>query len=220
MTTARAQFDKELEDLNKEILKMGSIIERQIYEAVESLVKKDGKMAQKVIDVDEKVDDLHLAIEEKCVSLIALQQPLARDLRTIFAGIKLVTDLERISDLAVDIAEITLALIDEDYIKPLVDIPRMSNTAINIVETALNSYVEGDPEKAKTIFDMEEEVDNLYVQIFRELLFFMIQDPKTIRQATHLLMVGRHLERIADHGTNIGEMVIYGETGERVKLNT
>lgn len=220
MTTARAQFDKELEDLNKEILKMGSIIERQIYEAVESLVKKDAKIAQKVIDVDEKVDDLHLAIEEKCVNLIALQQPLARDLRTIFAGIKLVTDLERISDLAVDIAEITLALIDEEYIKPLVDIPRMSKTAINIVETALNSYVEGDPEKAKTIFDMEEEVDNLYVQIFRELLFFMIQDPKTIRQATHLLMVGRHLERIADHGTNIGEMVIYGETGERVKLNT
>ena len=219
MTTARALFDKELEELHRDILKMGGIVERQIYEAVDSLAKKDHKLAEKVIDEDEKVDDLQLLIEDKCVSLIALQQPLAGDLRSIFVGIKLVTDLERISDLAVDIAEITVALIDEEYIKPLVDIPRMAKIARSIVEIALNAYVQKDAEKAKSIFPLEEEMDNLYDQIFRELLLIMIQDPKTIHQATHLLMVGRHLERIADHGTNIAEMVIYGETGERIKLN-
>lgn len=219
MTTARALFDKDLKELHKEILKMGGIVERQIFEAVDSLAKKDQKLAKKVIDEDEKVDELQLLIEDKCVSLIALQQPLARDLRSIFVGIKLVTDLERISDLAVDIAEITVALIGEEYIKPLVDIPRMAKIARSIVEIALNAYVQRDAEKAKSVFPLEEEMDNLYDQIFRELLLIMIQDPKTIHQATHLLMVGRHLERIADHGTNIGEMVIYGETGERVKLN-
>lgn len=219
MTTARALFDRELKELHKEILKMGGIVERQIYEAVDSLARKDQQLAEKVINEDETVDELQLLIEDKCVSLIALQQPLARDLRSIFAGIKLVTDLERISDLAVDIAEITVALINEEYIKPLVDIPRMARIARSIVEIALNAYVQKDAEKAKSIFSLEEEMDNLYDQIFRELLLIMIQDPKTIHQATHLLMVGRHLERIADHGTNIGEMVIYGVTGERVKLN-
>lgn len=219
MSTIRSSFDRELDELHQDILRMGGIVEQQIYEAVESLVKKDAELAEAVINRDSLVDDLQLSIEDKCVKLIARQQPIAKDLRTIFVGIKLVTDLERISDRAVDIAEITKRLLKQQYIKPLIDIPRMAQISQRMIGMALDAYVRRDVKMAQELYHLEEEIDHLYSQIFRELLFIMIEDPKTVSQATHLLFVGRHLERIGDHGTNIGEMVVYLETGERVKLN-
>lgn len=219
MVPTRSHFDKELKDLHQNILKMGSIVEQQIFDAVQSLAKQDEDLASKVIEEDDKVDNLQFEIEDMCVRLIARQHPMAKDLREIFTGIKLVTDLERMSDRAVDIAKITLRLLDQNYIKPLIDIPRMAKITQNMVKTALDSYVKHDIKLARSLYDNEEKVDNLYSQIFRELLVFMIEDPRKISQATHLLFVGRHLERVADHATNIGEMTIYLVTGKREFLN-
>jgi len=219
MPPTRSRFDKELENLHQKVLKMGSIVEQQIFDAVQSLVKQDENLANKVIDDDDKVDKLQLEIEDMCVKLIARQHPMAKDLREIFTGIKLVTDLERMSDRAVDIARITLRLLNQKYIKPLIDIPRMAEITQNMVKVALDSYVKHDVDLARSLYQDEEKVDNLYSQIFRELLVFMIEDPKKISQATHLLFVGRHLERVADHATNIGEMTIYLVTGKRENLN-
>ncbi len=219
MSASRQWFDKDLDELNQEILKMGGIIEQQIYDAVESLISKDLGLAETVINRDDQVDELQQIIEDKCIRLVIRQQPMAKDMRTIFAGIKLVTDLERISDTAVNISRIAKRIIDEQYIKPLIDIPRMAKVAQNIVRVALDSFVRRDINMAESLFDMEEEIDHLYAQIFRELLVIMMENPKTISQATQLLMVARHLERIGDHSTNIGEMVVYLETGKRIKLN-
>jgi phosphate transport system protein len=219
MSAPRLSLDKDLDELNQDILKMGGIIEQQIYEAVECLINKDRDLAEKVIKRDDEVDELQQIIEDKSVRLVIRQQPIAKDLRTIFVGIKLVTDLERISDIAVNIARIANRIIDQQYIKPLIDIPRMAKIAQTIVRVALDSYVRRDVNMAESLFDMEEEIDHLYSQIFRELLVIMMENPRTISQATQLLMVARHLERIGDHSTNIGEMVVYLETGKRIKLN-
>ena len=218
MSAPRQWFDKDLDELNQEILKMGGIIEQQIYDAVESLISKDLDLAEKVIERDDQVDELQQIIEDRSVRLV-IQQPIAKDLRAIFVGIKLVTDLERISDIAVNIAKIARRILKEKYIKPLIDIPRMAKIAQNIVRVALDSYVKRDIKMAESLFDLEEEIDHLYAQIFRELLVIMLENPRTISQATQLLMVARQLERIGDHSTNIGEMVVYLETGKRIKLN-
>lgn len=219
MSASRSKFDKDLSNLNKEILEMGSVIEQQIHDATESLINQDQNLAEKVIKRDDNVDNLQCLIEDHCIKLIMHQQPLAKDLRIIFTGIKIATDLERISDIAVNIAKIAKNLCKQHYIKPLIDIPRMASTAQEIIKLALDSYVQRDIDKAKSLSTLEEHIDSLYSQIFREILVIMIQKPSTISQGTQLLLVGRHLERIGDHSTNIGEMVIYQETGQRVKLN-
>ncbi|MGB9813139.1 MAG: phosphate signaling complex protein PhoU [Thermovenabulum sp.] len=215
MTNLRSGFDKELEALQQDILKMGSMVEQQIYNAVESLVRKDEKLARKVIEDDDIVDNMQHSIEDKCIKLIARQHPLAKDLRVIFTGVKIVTDLERMSDNAVDIARTTIRLLAEEYIKPLIDIPRMAQLAKDMVKDALDAYVNEDVEAAKKVCEADDVIDHLYSQIFRELLLIMMQDPKTISQATSLLFVGRYLERIADHATNLGEWIIFMVTGEK-----
>jgi len=219
MSVPRQWFDKDLDELNQEILKMGGIIEEQIYDAVKSLISRDLDLAEKVIERDDQVDELQQIIEDKSVRLVIRQQPIAKDLRAIFVGIKLVTDLERISDIAVNIARIAKRILKEEYVKPLIDIPRMAKIAQNIVRVALDLYVKRDVNMVESLIDMEEEIDHLYSQIFRELLVIMSENPRTISQATQLLMVARQLERIGDHSTNIGEMVVYLETGKRIKLN-
>lgn len=219
MSTPRSKFDKDLLNLNKEILKMGAIIEQQIDEATASLINQDKDLAEKVIQRDDDINKLHYFIEDHCIGLIIHQQPLAKDLRRIFTAIKISTDLERISDIAVNIAHIAKDLWNQHYVKPLIDIPQMAKTAREIIKLALDSYVQKDTHKAKGLTSLEEYIDSLYSQIFRELLLIMIERPKTISQGTQLLLVGRHLERIGDHSTNIGEMVIYQETGQRIKLN-
>jgi phosphate transport system protein len=215
----RSGFQRELDELYQDVLKMGSIVEQQIFNAVESLKNKDKELAEKVIKDDDIVDNLETSIEDKCIKLIARQQPIAKDLRIIFTGIKIVTDLERMSDYATDIAKFTIRLLGEKYVKPLIDIPRMSEKTRKMVKDALDAYVHEDTELARQVCADDDEIDHLYKQIFNELLIIMMQDPKTIKQATQLLFSARALERIADHATNLGEWVIFQVTGKKKDLN-
>ncbi|AZR74468.1 phosphate transport system regulatory protein PhoU [Anoxybacter fermentans] len=212
---ARRSFDEELNALKEEMLKMGSYVEEAIHKAVKSLAEQDVELAVEVCEKDERIDEYEVLIEEKCIRLIALQQPVAKDLRTIGMIIKIITDLERIGDNACNIARITQKIGKEPLIKPLIDIPRMADLACEMVHQSLNAFVNQDPELAREIARKDDEVDILNAQIFRELLTFMMADPSTINQSTYLLFVGRYLERIADHATNICERIIYMTTGQR-----
>jgi phosphate transport system protein len=215
----RSAFHTELHELQNAILKMGAMVEGAIAKAIEALTKQDTEVAQTVVDGDDAIDAVQLDIEAKSLRLLALQQPLARDLRFIGTALKIVTDLERIGDHAVDIARIALRLAKEDYIKPLIDIPRMADLARGMLRDSLTAYVHQDLELAQGLAEADHTVDSLYQQVFRELLVFMMEDPKTIRQATQLLFVAQHLERVADHATNLGEGLIYMATGQRKDLN-
>ncbi|KJS20578.1 MAG: PhoU family transcriptional regulator [Clostridiaceae bacterium BRH_c20a] len=215
----RSNYQNALDTLEKEILKMGSLVEEQISLSVTSLAKQDSKLAQKVIDQDDIIDVLELEIEEQILKLIATQQPMAKDLRRIAAGFKIITDLERIGDNAVDIAKTTLRIGNEPLIKPLIDIPRMAEIAQNMLKEALDSYINEDIELAQSLAAKDDIVDGLHAQIIRELLTYMLENPKNIKQGTQLMFVSRYLERIADHTTNLGENVIYLVTAERQDLN-
>ncbi len=215
----RNSFDQGLQQLHNDILRMGSIVEKQIYLSIEALINQDGELAVKVENDDDLVDALQKEIEDKCVKLIAMQQPLAKDLRNIFTTIKLVTDLERIADHAVDIARITRRLIGKKYIKELVDIPKMSTMVQEMIRMSIDAYVDGNVEKAYEICKMDDEVDKLYKMVFIELLEYMRKDSSTIQQAAEFLFVCKFLERVADHTTNICESTIYMVTGEQVDLN-
>ena len=217
MTSTRQSYNQELEALRQEILTMGTRVERAIDQAVASLAAHDFDLARSVMDGDDFIDELESDIEDKCIVLIATQQPLARDLRIISTGLKITTDLERVGDHAFDIAKITLAIGDEPLIKPLVDIPRMSAMAQNMLKDSLTAYINLDITMAEQVCADDDAVDDLYAHVFRELLACMTQDPTTIKQATQLLFVARYLERVADHATNIAEWVIYLATGHRMR---
>ncbi len=219
MGSTRHAFDRALEELQQEILRMGSLVEQSIYNSVHSLATKNEKLAEEVIKGDAVIDQMETDIEHQCLKLIATQQPIACDLRKISTGFKIITDLERMADHSVDIARVTKRLAGQPLIKPLVDIPRMAALAQQMVKDGLDAYVKGDVDLAKSLHDKDDEVDHIYAQIFRELLTYMMEDPRTITQATYLVFVGRYLERIADHATNIAERVIYLVTGERPDLN-
>lgn len=215
----RGSFDTNLQDLHNDLLRMGSIVEKQIYQCIEALVNQDETLANQVIENDDLVDNLQKEIEGKCIKLIATQQPLALDLRNIFTSTKIVTDLERMADHAVDIAKITKRLIGEKYIKQLIDIPRMADIVKEMIKLSLDAYVEGNVEKAYAVCKMDDKIDAIYKQVFSELLVIMMSDSKTINQATQFLFVCKFLERVADHVTNICEWTIYLVTGEQVDLN-
>jgi len=216
---ARSGFRRELEQLQSELLKMGTLVEELIFKAVKSMVNKDAELAEEVVNTDDVVDQMALDIEAKCLSLIALQQPMARDLRIIGMALRFVIDLERMGDHASGISKITIRLKDQEYIKPLIDIPRMGDIAREMLKKSLKSYLEEDVSLSWSLVEDERIMDGLYNQVFRELLAFMMQDPRTIDQATSLLLAAGHLERIADHITNLGEMVIYMVEGTRLDLN-
>ncbi|AEM78988.1 phosphate transport system protein [Thermoanaerobacter thermohydrosulfuricus] len=215
----RTHFEKELEELHYDVLKMGSLVEEAIANAIASLVNHDTELAQKVIDDDDRIDKIEVEIDNKCAKIMVTQQPIARDLRIVLTGLKIVTDLERMADHAVDIAKTTLRIAHQKYIKPLIDIPRMAEIVREMVKMSLDSYVRQDLELARAIGEKDDIVDALYKQIFRELLTYMMEDPRNIDQATQFLFVARYLERIADHATNICEWVIYLDTGEHIDLN-
>jgi phosphate transport system protein len=217
--SARKNFQDELKHLSEDLLMMGNMVEQCIVKAVQALKEQDVALAQEVIDGDEKIDSIELVIEDRCLKLIAQQQPMAKDLRKIATALKIITDLERIADHACDIAKICVRIGDEPLIKPLVDIPRMAEMARTMVKTALDSFVEENVQLAYQVAKDDDEIDALYNQIFRELLTYMMEDPKNIRQATYLLFVSSYLERIGDHATNLGEWLIYMVTGERKELN-
>jgi len=215
----REGFSQELEELFQDILYMGGLVKKSIQKAVHSLKNQDLEAAREVIEKDDIIDDLELKIEEKCMSLIARQQPMARDLRRIGTALKIITDLERIADHSCNIARITLAIADEPHIKPLIDIPRMGQRAVDMLKKALEAFINEDVDLAYQVCNMDDEVDHLHSQIFRELLTYMIEDPRKIKQATHLLFASSYLERIGDYATNLGEWLIFMVTGERKELN-
>lgn len=217
--SSRQHYLDKLADLQRELLRMGCSMEEAVKKAITALVNHDAELAQEVIDGDEDIDDLLIAIESQCVKLIATEQPVAKDLRLIFTALKISTDLERMADYAVDIAKIAIRLADEVYIKPLIDIPRMADLAIDMVQNSLEAYVKQDALTAEKISRRDDIIDGLYKQIFRELLTYMIEDPKNINQATYFIFVARSLERIGDHATNLCEWIIYLVTGERKDLN-
>lgn len=213
----RQSYEKELETLREEILRMGGLVSRAIEDAVQSLARQDINLARKVLAGDDAIDQMEMDIEDKCMVLIARQQPMARDLRIIGTGLKITTDLERMGDHAFDIARVTERLANQPLIKPLVDIPRMAGMAQKMLSQSLEAYLKLDIAMAEQVCLADNEVDDLYQQVFRELLTYMMEDPRTISQATQLIFVGRYLERIADHATNIAEWVIYLVTGQRLR---
>jgi len=212
-------LENRLSSLKEDILKMGRLLQEQIYKSIRSLVNKDLVLAREVIAKDDIIDKMELDIESKCLCLIALKQPLAGDLRFIGTALRIIVDLERMGDHAEDIAKIAVDLHEQTYMKPLIDIPKMAQIAEDMVVIALKAFVDGDTAMAMSLVAMEKQVDALYDEVFKELLSYMMRDQGNIPQATSLLLVAGHLERIADHATNLGEMVIYIVEGKRVDLN-
>jgi phosphate transport system protein len=204
-----AIFDDELSSLKEMVLKIGSMVETAIHNSVQSLVDRDSDLAKEVIKKDHQINALEVKIDEECIRLIALRQPVARDLRFIITTMKITTDLERMGDLAVNIAERALELNEEPILKPYIDIPRMAEISEGMVRDSLDAFVKGCTKLPHEVIKKEDEVDKLNVQVFNELLFYMIQDPSTVSRATRITYISKYLERIADHATNIAEMVFY-----------
>lgn len=202
-------FHEELDGLKQTLLAMGALVEDQIRCVMRALVERDGELAQDVIDRDRQVNAYDVEIDEKCVELLALHQPTAGDLRFITTAMKIVTDLERIGDQAVNIAQRAIELNEEPQLKPYIDLPRMAEKAQRMVKEALDAFVARDTELARQVCAKDAEVDGIKEQVFRELLTYMMSDPKTIPRAIRLMLISRFLERVADHATNIAEMVIY-----------
>ncbi len=202
-------FDQKLGDLKQRMLKMAGAVEQSIQEAVRSLTTRDDALAQKVISDEKDIDQMEIEIEEEALTLFALRQPVASDLRFIAAVIKANTDLERINDKAIDIAQEALILNRLPLLKPFIDIPRMADVAQWMVKNALDAFVNRDVALADAVRLRDDELDNLRDQIFRELLTYMMVDPATIDRAIHLILISRHLERIGDHASNIAEDVVY-----------
>jgi len=215
----RSTFHQELEDLQQDILRMGTLVEERIAQAVQALADGDKAAAEAIIAGDDEIDRMQLDIETRCFEIIATQQPLATDLRIVGTAIKIVGDLERMADHAVDIAKVTRRIGGEPLIKPLIDIPRMSEIALRMTRDALRAYVRRDPQAPEEMLKADDEVDHLYSQVMRELLVYMMEDPRMIHQGMHLLFVAQHIERVADHATNLGEAVIFMVSGERHDLN-
>jgi phosphate transport system protein len=210
----RRVFSENLSELQDETLAMGSMVEEAIRCSVDSLKNRNMKEAQKVIDDDSLIDKKQYEIEDRCTTLLATQQPMASDLRVLIAILNIASELERIGDHAEGIARITLMLADEPPVKPLIDIPRMAEKAQGMLRRSLISLAERDADSAVSIAAEDDEVDNLYDQVYRELLVIMLSDPRTIQRATRLLWAAHNLERIADRVTNICERVVYTIKGE------
>ncbi|MDD3905730.1 MAG: phosphate signaling complex protein PhoU [Candidatus Omnitrophica bacterium] len=211
-------FDQELKELNKDILRMGCYAEEAIFKSIESLKNRDASLAKNVIKGDADVDKLELDIDEKCIDLIARYQPMAKDLRFITTGMKLNTELERIADIAVDIAQRSLELSNKPLLKPLVDIPRLTAVAQGMVKLSVDSFVKQDVGLARKVILSDSEADLLRDTISKELVDdYMMKDPSSAPRAVQLLLITRFLERICDHTTNIAEDVIYMVQAEVVK---
>jgi phosphate transport system protein len=204
-----SHFQQELNQLKSELLKMAGLVERAINNAVEALVHRDTSLAERTIAEDNQIDKMELTVDEHCLKLLALHQPMAADLRFITSAMRINTDLERIGDQAVNIAERVMALNREPQLKPYIDIPRMAEIAQSMVKDVLDAFVNGDAQLARSVCERDDQVDGLNDQVFRELLTYMISNPQTISRAVHLILVSRCLERIADHATNIAEGVIF-----------
>jgi phosphate transport system protein len=214
----RATFDKELQDLRDNLLRLGSMVDTAISHSIQALKERDRDLARQIINDDEEINDLRFKIEEDCVSIIARQQPAARDLRLIVAAMNIVLDLERMGDHAAGIATIVLRMGDEPLLKPLIDLPRMAQISQDMLRQSLDALISGDPDEARAITQIDDEVDQLYNQIFRELISYMIEDPRTVTRAMYLLFCAHNVERIADRVTNICERVVFVSTGRMEEI--
>ena len=215
----REHFERDMDKIKKKVLMMGSLVEESLSFAIKALLTRNNELADRVIHMDDQIDNLQREIEEEAVTLIAKQQPMAGDLRFIISAIKIIPELERMADNAVDIAKTVKRIEEEEFIKPLIDIPRMTETVKAMVKKSIEAYIETDEVKAGELAKDDDEVDAYHKQIFRELITLMIEDPKVISQANYLIFISSYLERIADRTTNIGEIVIYLKTGKYPNLN-
>jgi phosphate transport system protein len=215
--TMERTLDQHLNRIRQNLLKMGGMVEQMIDHAMRSLVDRDNTLAQVVLDQDVEVDRLEMEIDEQVLTVMARNQPTAIDLRFLVAVMKINNDLERMGDSAVNIVQSVLHLNEEPPLKPYIDLPRMSELAQKMVRESLDAFVGKDADAARTVLATDDVIDALYRQIFRELLTFMIEDPKTVSRALHLLLTARNMERIADHATNIAEDVIYYVEGRDVR---
>ena len=216
----RSAFHKKLREIQDDILIMGSMVSKATLLAIEALQKRDLTLANQIIADDKKINRKRFDIEEKCIQLIATQQPMASDLRTIVAVLNIITELERIGDYAEGNAKITIMIGNEPPLKPLVDIPRMAEKTADMLNRSLSAFINHDADAAIKIIAEDDFMDNLYDQVFRELLTFMAEDPKTITRATRLIWVTHNLERSADRVTNICERVVFMVTGKMEESNT
>lgn len=214
----RVDYEKELRALQDELLMLGSMVEKAITKSVDALKRRDVETSKQVISEDDAIDELRFKLEDKCVEIIATQQPIAKDLRVVFSILHMAVELERMGDYAEGIAKIGIMIGQEPPLKPLIDIPIMADKAVSLLRRSLNAFLNRDVEEAKKVCKDDDDVDNLYDQVYRELLLFMIQDPKTIQRATYLLWVAHDLERTADRATNIAERVIYMVTGKMSEI--
>jgi len=215
---ARASFEGRLHQVVQDVVGMGDLVEKAIYRSVEALRKRDLKLAHQIIADDSKIDKERFRTEDSCIELIATRQPSAGDLRTIVAILNIITELERIGDYAEGIAKIAIMIGDEPPLKPLIDIPRMSEITIEMIHKGLQSFLTRDVEQAKRVISMDNVVDGLQDQVFSELLTKMMVDPKAINRATRLIWVSHNLERAADRATNICERVVFTVTGKMEEL--
>lgn len=214
----RTEFHKKLSKIQDDVLLMGSMVEKAIGRAIEALKNRDLELAKQIVDEDSKINEKRYDIEEKCIQLIATQQPMASDLRIIVAVLSIITELERIADHAEGTASIALMIGNEPPVKPLIDLPRMAEKTIDMLHRSLDAFISRDAEKARQIASEDDEIDELYSQVFRELLVFMVEDPKVCSRATRLIWVAHNLERSADRVTNICERVVYLVTGKMEEI--
>ncbi len=210
-------FDEELKGLKEKLLEMASLAKESIRRSIKALVDKDEKLAKVIINSDDAINMLEIEINELCLKLLALRQPMAGDLRFVASAMKINSDLERIGDLSVNIAQRTLDLLKEAFLKPLIDIPRMAELSQEMVSDSLEAFVKRDVALARNVCKRDDKVDELNEQIFRELITYMFQSPKNIARSIDLVLIARHLERIADHATNIAEEVVFIAKGKTIK---
>jgi phosphate transport system protein len=205
----RHHFEEEMQALRNRLLNMGALVEERVHDATHALIDRRVETAERIITSDQDVNELQIEIDERCLRLLALQQPMASDLRLITAAMKINADLERIGDQAVNIAEQAVRVLAHPPLKPIIDLPRMAEIAERMTRESLDAFVRKDAKLARAILARDDEVDQLKDQVFRVLLTYMMADPGTIERALGLILVSRHLERIADHATNIAEDVIF-----------
>lgn len=217
MERQHRHFEEKLDLLSEQILQMGGLVEDSIGRALEALVERNSDLARKVVEADKDVDRYELEIDRLCMEILALQQPMARDLRLITTAMKISTDLERIADLAVNVCERAMELNTEPQLKPFIDIPLMARQAQEMVHDSLDAFVKRDARQARQVILRDDELDSRMEQLFRELLTFMVEDPRTISRATRLTFVAKYLERMGDQATNICEQVVYMTEGRVIK---
>ncbi|HXL02210.1 MAG TPA: phosphate signaling complex protein PhoU [Candidatus Atribacteria bacterium] len=219
MEIVRERFTQQLKELQEDLVSMTHAAEKMLQLSIESLKERNVEKAQEAIVLDDVVDDFNFKIEERCLSLIALQQPVAKDLRIIAAILKVITDVERIGDYSVDIAKFSIRLVEKPLFKPLIDVPRMADLVKGMLEEAITAFIQRDLTIVQKVVEADNEVDELYRSVHEEVVENIERDPSVTRQAIWVLMIARYLERIGDHVTNITERIYYMETGELIELH-